>query len=390
LESEPIVTSTRVGLAQQDNETGFETVFLREFKSEDVPNHTKILTCFNHSAIVVDVLSNIVSNSSEAFDLHIIDDSSEDGTLPLVVEFGEKIYSSFLRRLTISRANGSKFETQCDDFGIRSSRTKYVILIQSDVLITQSGYDKVLLAPLQLWGDLIAISGRGTEPIAPIQEAYRQSCGSVVGMGFLGTAALRLSGCRLMIKRVPMSRVVVSLLVSIEKVVSDKFRRRCVKRQPSSQRLSTGDVFPTDHLFSVTSKAGYLDASFSNIDDAEESRGRVWIGDTVMRGPLAIDKQKYFQVGGFDTSRYFLGFDDHDLFVRSFIQYRFRVGFTPVNLRSDLAWGSTRKKRSRRQTSLLLEKSVEALEAMPSSAMFQPKELELGDREIRELDRFTI
>jgi len=376
-------------LPSQPYESMFRTVICREFSIDEVPNHTKIVTCFNHSLIIREILSQVVSNSTEPFDLHIIDDSSEDDTLEVVSEFVETLRSSLLRQLLLSQARVSQFETQCDDYGIRSSRTRFAILIQADILITDSGFDKVLISPLQRWRDLIAISGRGTEPIGPIQEAYRQSSGSSFSPGLLGTLVLRLAVFRRLLQKSPKFSEIVSILIGIEKFWANIFTRGRAKAESSSEVPDVAEVFPDVHRFNVTSKAGYLDASFSVVSNAEQFRGRIWISDTVTRGPLAIDREKYCEVGGFDTNRFFLAFDDHDLCVRSFVKHGYRVGFTPVNLRSDLAWGSTRKSRSRKQTSLLLAKSAPAIDALNGSSLLQQGTVELGNQEIRELDHST-
>jgi len=377
-------------LSRQPHEDMFQQFVCHESIDKKVPNHTKIVTCFNQSAIIREVLAQIVSCSFEPFDLHIIDDSSEDDTLKVVTNFVKTLQSPLLRRLMVSRARVSQFETQCDDYGIRSSRTRFVILIQADLLITNPGFDEVLLLPLKRWKDLIAISGRGTEPVAPIQVAYRQSSGSVVSMGRLGTSLLRLSTCRRMIQRLPRVCEILSILIGAEQTLFNRSKRKRGRLESSKENLDTSEVFPDVHRFNATSKAGHLDASFSVVSNAERFRGLIWVGDTVMRGPLAIDRHKYCEVGGFDSRRYFLGFDDHDLFVRSFLQYGYRVGFTPINLRSDLAWGSTRKNRSRNQISLLLLKSAAAIDAASGSALLQLGSVELGGREIRELDYSTL
>jgi len=72
---------------------------------------------------------------------------------------------------------------------------------------------------------------------------------------------------------------------------------------------------------------------------------KVYLGETIMRGPLLIDKEKYLELGGFNTEAFFLGFDDHDFCLRANLN-NYRVGYTPVGFSAPLKEGSTRKKRT--------------------------------------------
>jgi GT2 family glycosyltransferase len=64
-----------------------------------------------------------------------------------------------------------------------------------------------------------------------------------------------------------------------------------------------------------------------------------------MRGPLLFDKEKYLEIGGFNTDLFFLGYDDHDYCQRA-NSVQLRVGYTPVNFSSPLHLGATRKHRT--------------------------------------------
>ncbi len=61
-----------------------------------------------------------------------------------------------------------------------------------------------------------------------------------------------------------------------------------------------------------------------------------------------IDRERYRMVGGLDESRFFLGFDDHDLAYRAYRDHKLRCGFLPVKFDAPMSLGSTRRRRSMR------------------------------------------
>jgi GT2 family glycosyltransferase len=72
--------------------------------------------------------------------------------------------------------------------------------------------------------------------------------------------------------------------------------------------------------------------------------GQIWFGESVMRGPLILDVEKYIEIGGLNTKAFFQGNDDHDLSLRA-IRKGWRVGFTPIHYSSPLSLGIARRKR---------------------------------------------
>ena len=71
----------------------------------------------------------------------------------------------------------------------------------------------------------------------------------------------------------------------------------------------------------------------------------VYLSHTVNRGPLAIRRTMIEELGWLDEEHYVLGDDEHDLFARAWAQKQWRTAFFPVEFRSPLEWGSTRKAR---------------------------------------------
>lgn len=59
------------------------------------------------------------------------------------------------------------WETSSDNIGLRAAyASSFLILVQADVLVTEVGWNRRLVAPLLLFGDLFAVSARAAHNIA--------------------------------------------------------------------------------------------------------------------------------------------------------------------------------------------------------------------------------
>lgn len=77
-----------------------------------------------------------------------------------------------------------------------------------------------------------------------------------------------------------------------------------------------------------------------------EGFGKVFLSHTVNRGPLVLRRSMLEELGFLDEAHYVLGDDEHDLFARAWAHKIWRCGFVPVEVYSQLEWGSTRKQRT--------------------------------------------
>ena len=99
-------------------------------------------------------------------------------------------------------------------------------------------------------------------------------------------------------------------------------------------------------------------------------RDTLYLHETVMRGPYALDRRRFLDVGGFDTGRFFLGNDDHDLAVRAWRDFGYRVGYTPVVFSSPLELGTTRRTRTGEEQRVFDALRDHYAQASRSSALF--------------------
>jgi hypothetical protein len=333
---------------------------------------TLILTVFNQHLIIKDVLTALVASTHLPSDLIIIEDGSEDETLSSLtatingIDWDTLPFSS----IRIFRNSVSKFETVCDDFGIRTATTNCVILIQSDVLITEYGFDELLLSALTSFDDLLMISGRGTELITPEANAFKHSTGSIITGRTFQIASRIARGDR--IGRC-LCRFFSALLAAVS--VFELKLYSLLRLQLSKSSIPTNNVFsktrPNARDFSNTGSAGYLRSHIYTEKSNFINRGSIWVSQTVMRGPVCVDRQKYLECDGFDTNSCFLGFDDHELALRSYSDRQYRVGFVPIGYHSDPNWGTTRKPRSFHQTKIAIYETLRVSKRRETTELFR-------------------
>ena len=331
--------------------------------TEKKAKSTLILTVFNQHLIIDEVLKAIASSAQLISDLIIIEDGSEDSTLSSLIETITRTEWDTTRFASIKvyRNFVSKFETACDDFGIRRASTNCVILIQSDVLITENGFDKLLFSALSSFDDLLMVSGRGAELLSPEAKEFKQSTGSSIH-GRTFQIASRLAPIRP--TNLFLCRQLSTLLaaISIFELKIYRLRKFRLNKTFTPPETVHADFFtntrPSEHEFLSTGNAGYLRSHIHTEMSNFQNYGSIWVSQSVMRGPICVDRQKYLECGGFDTDSCFLGFDDHELALRSYLEHKFRVGFVPIGYHSDPTWGTTRKPRSFLQTKLAIFETI--------------------------------
>lgn len=309
-------------------------VYLRE----PSPIISIVVPVFNQSQIIQANLASILKSTENFFELIIIDDGSTDTTTKEIKTFLDDLkdlaVSTKITEVSFYRFKRSVFETRCDDFGIRSATTNYVIEIQADMEVYEKGYDAKMLTALKSTEDILMISGRGTEPIEPIVAYYRNTLGSDRSVARSVSSHFFLRCLAQLKHRLKLTFKLRLHITQITKVA------------PTSFSQNKFEIF-TEKMFYQVGKAGRLGTLIEVLPtDAELKARKIWLGQTVMRGPLIIDREKYLKVNGLNVRLFFQGFDDHELSVRSYQLFDFRVGYVPIGFSSPLADGSTRRARS--------------------------------------------
>jgi glycosyltransferase involved in cell wall biosynthesis len=319
----------------------------KTFPQNESPIISVVVPIFDQETIILRHLQAIIQCMSKPFELILINDASSDNTDIQIRKFLEWSDSN---NGTCSQVKYFKnlwpwFETRCDDFGIREAKCSYVLEIQADMLIKQKGFDDILLDLMEKDSSLLALSGRGTHKFDLIKKSIAMQNGSEVPDEIFSTKYIKKVKYKF-IKE-------INLLCGYKNLNNANITDNPNHFENQNLNQIKTKIFPNSDDFKLSGSAGFLgtlvellpydNSSFMN-DLIESESKRIWYGETVMRGPLMINRRLYLAVGGFNTNGFYLGNDDHDLFVRS-RRYDYRVGFTPLKFASPLILGNARKKR---------------------------------------------
>lgn len=236
-----------------------------------------VVPVFRQAEIITRNLQSIVESSMLSNCLVVVVDGCTDETLHRVMAWadGQSWRSEHTSRVIVAATSEPVFETIADSVGIALTSARFIIEVQADMLVAQQAFDVYLVGALEARADLIAGSGGGAQPqiFAP---AWAQSRGSVV------------------------SRVLEQFSARWERV-----------------RLRNASAYSPSRLaYWIGGRVGRL-GDFIDLPSNRPDRDLLYLGQTVMRGPLALRRSHFEELEGFDTARFFLGDDDHDLKLRA-------------------------------------------------------------------------
>ncbi len=295
------------------------------------PILSAVIPVFNQELKIESVIQSLLVNLSVPTELIVIDDASADQSLAVLREVLARLVplSKHLTQARLFSFQTAAFETQCDCFGIESATADYVLELQADMYINEPGFDRKMIDAIQKYPDILMLSGRGTEKIKPVHQLYTKSLGSDRSTG----SSLFIHILARVVKR---SRLLNGLMLNLCNLKSQEI----CSRIDSIENL----IFPDLASFERTGAAGRLGELIE--EDVKVKKEYLWLSESVMRGPLLIDRRKYFEVGGLDVNRFFQGYDDHDLAIRAWDLKSYRCAYMPIGFDNPLGEGTTRKGRT--------------------------------------------
>lgn len=286
---------------------------------------TLVVTTFNHSSSIRQVIKTALVSETLIRQVIVVDDASGDNTADLAEDLLDKLTSiGRLEDSLVMKNRISKFETYCDDSGVRKAKHDLVLLLQGDMLLRDENFVDRACNYLEKYENLFLISGRGTHSKTEILQ----------DLNLHGPSSSTSS--------------LISTLLSPLKFASKGtfgLRRNRAPREP--EPIQPSPIFPTMNEFRDTARAGQLGNLFDHPLEASQvaANNRLWSSHLVFRGPLIFSKARFLELGGLDKRRFFLGFDDHDLSARAWMEKKWMSGYLPCVTEQILEAGATRRPR---------------------------------------------
>lgn len=157
------------------------TTILKTF-SDEVPVFSIVMPIYNQNSIIQSVLSSIVLTTIGTYEIILILDGCTDGSKERVLEWVDmNQFPSTCVRIHVIETPFGIFETSCDNLGFNLSRGKYIVEIQADMKILTFGYNLLLTTPMEVYPDIMAVSGRCCHVLNGLTQSH--------SVGKLGTLA---------------------------------------------------------------------------------------------------------------------------------------------------------------------------------------------------------
>ncbi len=126
---------------------------------EDIPTFSIVMPIHNQATILHDVVTKLLIHTQGLYDVFFILDGCTDTSRDELLRAVQRVPKG-LCSLTIVSSPSGIFETSCDNLGFVNARGKYIVEIQADMQVQTTGYNVLLAMPMEIYPDLIAISGR--------------------------------------------------------------------------------------------------------------------------------------------------------------------------------------------------------------------------------------
>lgn len=134
---------------------------LNKTYTDVVPMFSVVMPIHNQEAVIANVLTSVVTYTLGTYELILIIDGCTDSTRDRVTKWAEDTkFPTTLTKIWIFENPKGIFETSCDNQGFVVSRGKYIVEIQADMILLTLGYNIILATPMEIYDDILAISGR--------------------------------------------------------------------------------------------------------------------------------------------------------------------------------------------------------------------------------------
>ena len=137
-----------------------ELIYNKEFASKQ-PTFTIVTPVHNQEAFVERQIQSVFAHTIGSYEMILILDGCQDNSRQILLEALRTFTPpNNLSSITIFENREGMFETSADNLGFTKARGDILIEIQADMEMLTTGYNINLAAPLKIYPDMIAISGR--------------------------------------------------------------------------------------------------------------------------------------------------------------------------------------------------------------------------------------
>jgi glycosyltransferase involved in cell wall biosynthesis len=277
-----------------------------------------IVPVYNAETSISQVLTAIYDCTVLPLNITIVLDACIDNSLLIIKQWIKDYIDLNERKIWIKVIVTKKSiqETRCDNLGFKEFPDSEVIVdVQSDIIIREKFFDLKVLKIFAENQDIFALSNRGT---APWPKNYSGKIS----------------------------------LITLYELIGDIIKRRYQNNVIDFDRLietqSNKFVLDKDTFFSKKD-FGRLGQYVEIEPEYESSTRSLWLGETVMRGPLAFRNSALKELGYLNEKSHPLAGDDHELTLRAWRKLRLRAAYCPMSYSSPVRLGADRRSKPLRE-----------------------------------------
>ena len=138
-----------------------DLVFERHYSIYE-PIISVVMPIHNQEKILIKNLEAILKHTTNIpYEIILILDSCSDKSQDVLLKWlNDLVATAWLTTIIVFKSETPLFETSCDNLGFLCSRGEYILEIQADMEMTQTGYHRQLLRPFLADSNVIGVSGR--------------------------------------------------------------------------------------------------------------------------------------------------------------------------------------------------------------------------------------
>ena len=140
----------------------FVNVLFERHYSISEPVISIVMPIHNQEKIIIKNLQAILTHTTGIpYEMIFILDSCSDNTEDVLLKWlNDLVATLWLTNIVVFNSEHPMFETTCDNLGFLCSRGTYILEIQADMEMTQTGYHTQLMRPFLANSNVIGVSGR--------------------------------------------------------------------------------------------------------------------------------------------------------------------------------------------------------------------------------------